>query len=299
VRTLKQLSRRCCARWALVGVALVCLYLNILQARAQQVSEVAPGMSVNPMSCMTGSGPYTPGNCCAPDLDRNRCCPGYPDQGCGCGVSPLGGCCLGQVNVGCGCGVSRINGCCPGQTNVGCGCGISKAANGCCPGQTNVGCGCGVSKAANGCCPGVSNVGCGCGVSKNAQGCCPGQNNAGCGCGQPGPVCGRCGGSYTVCGDCSTTCCHAAYGYNPAIKCLTYYGTLAPKGNVTYINGGPWIGYFENKEPHCFRPNQPYGCANIRCTTGACPAGNIGCFDPKSTILLEMRSRREIGFIVR
>jgi hypothetical protein len=56
---------------------------------------------------------------------------------------------------------------------------------------------------------------------------------------------------------------------------------------VTYINGGPWIGYFENREPHCFRPNQRYGCANIRCTQGACPAGNIGCFDPKSTILLE------------
>lgn len=217
------------------------------------------------------------------------------NQGCGCGNPPplvskgYGPCgCFGNLfDAGCGCGVAKTSaGCCPGQTDYGCGCGVGLV-NGCCPGRANVGCGCGVGKDANGCCPGLSNVGCGCGVSKNAQGCCPGQNDTGCGCGKPGPVCGRCGGKLTVCGDCSTTCCHAAYNNNPAISCLTYQGALAPSGNNTLVNAGPWIGYFKKKEPHCTRPNQPYICANIRCNHGACPAGNVGCFDPKSTILLE------------
>lgn len=91
-----------------------------------------------------------------------------------------------------------------------------------------------------------------------------------------------------MCGDCSTTCCPATYGNNPDFKCITYvWKERSRNGATTSVGAGPWHGYFENKEPHCTRPNENYVCANIRCKGGACPAGNLGCFDPKATILLQ------------
>lgn len=206
-----------------------------------------------------------------------------------------GGCCL-PSQIDCGrCFYSRSEcerqfGCFTTVRNLGCGCGNAAPVCGKC-GYTMTECqrllGCGTT---------ATNKGCGCGKpAAGPCGCDLTKKNLGCGCGQQGPICGRCGGQYTACGDCSTTCCQNAFPPNiaPGIKCAAFRGwggckDCAGTNKGFYSNG--WNGYVDTKYGSCVGSNASgqFLCGSMRCTSGAaCPAGNIGCFDPGTQILLE------------
>lgn len=207
----------------------------------------------------------------------------------------VGGCCL-PSQIDCGrCLYTRSEcerqfGCFTSVRNLGCGCGAPAPVCGKC-GYTMTEC-----ERSLGCGSTAVNKGCGCGKpAPGACGCNLAVKNLGCGCGNPGPVCGRCGGSLTVCGDCSTTCCHARFGFNPGIRCVAFAGWGGCKDCVGLNKGfysTGWAGYINLGEGNCLGSSPTIGgyrplCGSMRCYSGACPPGNIGCFDPGTQILLE------------
>jgi len=167
-------------------------------------------------------------------------------------------------------------------------------------------------------CDGVPNsgkkdYGCGCGSGTSCFGC-DGRPYSG-----KTVVCGTCGGSYTVCGDCSSTCCRAAIGSYAGARCISFsgYNDMRFSGGIWWIQGfysweGGWYSnnWVDKQSGWC----QANGviCGSMRCyesekdtrdgvnlynTSVAegvwqiayshCPISNHGCFDPATTLLLE------------